>query len=68
MGEAISSSLIVEGRNVIVTEVVERAVAERPGHDTIESIIEWLIGGARQIGSGEYSRAFKSLLEALRLR
>jgi len=41
----------VEGRNVIVTEVVERAVAERPGHDTIEEIIEWLIGGARQISS-----------------
>ena len=41
----------MEGRNVIVTEVVERAVAERPGHDTIEEIIEWLIGGARQISS-----------------
>ncbi len=51
MGEAASSSLIVEGRNVIVTEVVERAVAERPGHDTIERIIEWLTGDARQIGS-----------------
>jgi adenylate cyclase len=51
LGEAVSSSLIVEGRNVIVTEVVERAVAERPGHDTIEEIIEWLIGGARQISS-----------------
>ena len=51
MGETASSSLIVEGGNVIVTEVVERAVAERPGHDTIESILEWLIGGARQIDS-----------------
>src|SRR5260370_11438090 len=51
LGEAASSSLIVEGRNVIVTEVVERAVAERPGHDTIERIIEWLTGDARQIGS-----------------
>src|SRR6202050_1761847 len=51
LGEAVSSSLIVEGRNVIVTEVVERAVAERPGHDTIESIIEWLTGGARQVSS-----------------
>lgn len=47
LGEAISSSLIVEGRNVIVTEVVERAIEERPSHDTIESIIEWLTGGAR---------------------
>jgi adenylate cyclase len=51
LDKAISSSLIVEGRNVIVTEVVERAVAERPDHDTIENIIEWLIGDARQIGS-----------------
>jgi adenylate cyclase len=51
LGEAESSSLIVQGRNVIVTEVIERAVAERPAHDTIASISEWLIGGARQIGS-----------------
>jgi adenylate cyclase len=51
LSETTSSSLIVEGRNVIVTEVVERAVAERPHHDTIESILGWLIGDARQIGS-----------------
>jgi adenylate cyclase len=51
LDETASSSLIVEGGNVIVTEVVERAVAERPGHDTIEAIIEWLISGARQIDS-----------------
>ena len=51
MGEAASSSLIVPGRNVIATEVIERAVAERPVHDTIEAIMEWLIGGARQVGS-----------------
>ena len=51
MGEAVSSSVIVEGRNVIVTEVVERAVGERPGYGTIESIIEWLVGDARQISS-----------------
>jgi adenylate cyclase len=51
LSEAASSSVIVEGLNVIVTEVVESAVAERPGHDTIGSILEWLIGGARQIGS-----------------
>jgi hypothetical protein len=40
LGETASSSLIVEGGNVIVTEVVERAVAERPGHDTIPSIVD----------------------------
>jgi len=49
--EAISSALIVEGRNVIVTEVVERAIEERPAHDTIGSILEWLVGGARQDSS-----------------
>jgi adenylate cyclase len=48
LGETASSSLIVEGRNIIVTEVVESAVAERPAHDTMEAIVEWLIGGARQ--------------------
>jgi adenylate cyclase len=51
LGEAAFSSLIVEGHNIIVTEVVECAVAERPAHDTIETIIEWLTGGARRIGS-----------------
>jgi adenylate cyclase len=51
LSEAASSSVIVEGLNVIVTEVVESAVAERPGHDTIGSILEWLLNGARQIGS-----------------
>src|SRR5258708_11344343 len=59
LGEAASSSLIVEGRNVIVTEVVERAVAERPDHDTIENIIECLIGDARQICS--FSRTIDEL-------
>jgi adenylate cyclase len=51
LGEVASSSVIVEGRNIITTEVVERAVAERPAHDTIEAILEWLIGDARQISS-----------------
>jgi adenylate cyclase len=51
LGEVAPASLIVEGRNIITTEVVERAVAERPAHDTIASIVEWLIGGARQINS-----------------
>jgi adenylate cyclase len=51
LGDAEASSLIVEGRNVIVTEVIERPVPDRPSHDTIESIIGWLTGGARQIKS-----------------
>ena len=57
MGETVSSSLIVEGRNVIATEVVEGAVAERPGHDTIENIIEWLRRRpADQFFRGDYRR------------
>ena len=51
MHEIEPSSLIVEGRNVIVTEAVERSVAERPAHDTIEAIVAWLIAGARQLSS-----------------
>jgi adenylate cyclase len=59
LGEVAPSSLIVEGRNIITTEVVERAVAERPAHDTIEAILEWLIGGARQ--SGSFARTIDEL-------
>jgi adenylate cyclase len=51
LSEVASSSVIVEGRNIITTEVVESAVADRPAHDTIEAIVEWLIGGARQSSS-----------------
>jgi hypothetical protein len=57
--EAESSSLIVQGRNVIVTEVVERTAAERPGHDTIESILDWLIGDARRSASHASRRGSK---------
>jgi len=59
LGEVASSSVIVEGRNIITTEVVERAVAERPAHDTIEAILEWLIGGARQ--SSSFARTIDEL-------
>src|SRR5260370_42611716 len=59
LGEVASSSVIVEGRNIITTEVVERAVAERPAHDTIEAILEWLIDGARQ--SGSFARTIDEL-------
>jgi adenylate cyclase len=62
LSEVEPSSLIVEGRNIIVTEVVERPVAERPAHDTIEAIVRWLIGGARQI------RSFASTIDELSWR
>jgi adenylate cyclase len=32
--------------------VVERPVAERPTHDTLDAIAEWLVGAAREIPSG----------------
>ena len=51
MSEAVASSLIVAGRNVIITEVIERAVEDRSTGDTIASIAEWLIGDARRTGS-----------------
>ena len=43
--------IIVEGSTVVTTEVVERPAAERPAHDSIEAISEWLIGPARGIAS-----------------
>jgi adenylate cyclase len=33
-------------------EVVERPPGERPAHDTLEGIAEWLVGPARRIASG----------------
>jgi adenylate cyclase len=47
LNDTVSTSLLVEGRNIIVTATVERPAAERPVHDTIEAIGQWLIAGAR---------------------
>jgi adenylate cyclase len=33
-------------------EVVERPAAERPTHETLDGIVEWLVGPARRIASG----------------
>ena len=49
MSEAAPSSVIIEGHNIITTNVVRRPVEDRPAHDTIETIMAWLIGGARQV-------------------
>ena len=51
MSQAASPPIIVEGRNVIVTAVIERAIEERPRHDTIDAIAEWLVGDARRASS-----------------
>jgi adenylate cyclase len=45
------SRVVVEGQTVVTTEVFERPAAERPVHDSIEAIAEWLIGDARRIVS-----------------
>lgn len=43
------STSVIEGRNVITTRVFERPLAERPTHDSLDAIAEWLIGPARRI-------------------
>jgi adenylate cyclase len=40
-----------ERRHLVTAEVIKRAPAERPAHDTIEAIAAWLIGGARRVPS-----------------
>jgi adenylate cyclase len=47
LNDVVAASLLVEGLNIIVTATVERPPAERPVHDTVEAIGEWLISGAR---------------------
>jgi adenylate cyclase len=64
---------VVEGRTIVTAETVERPVAERPVHDTIDSIATWLIGDARRIPSGtvavdEYSwRLYAAGIPVLRV-
>ncbi len=49
--QTIPAQKVIEGENVITTEVYQRPAAERPVHDTIEDIAQWLIGAARQVES-----------------
>ena len=71
--EVENSSPIVEGRTIITAETVERPVAERPLHDSIDSIAEWMIGDARRIVSAaavidEYAwRLYASGIPVLRV-
>jgi adenylate cyclase len=44
-------SPIVEGRTIITAETIERPPSERPTHDSIDAIADWLIGEARRIPS-----------------
>ena len=41
----------IDPRYLLTGEVVERPPAERPKHDTIEAILDWLAGPAQQIPS-----------------
>jgi adenylate cyclase len=43
--------LIVDGQNIITAAVFERPAAERPTHDTIEGIADWLTADARRAES-----------------
>jgi adenylate cyclase len=42
----------LDPRLLPTVEVVERPAAERPAHDSLDAIVEWLVGPARQIASG----------------
>ena len=42
----------LDPRLLPTVEVVERPAAERPAHDSLDAIIEWLVGPARRIASG----------------
>jgi len=50
--EATSETPIVEGRTIVTAETVERPASERPAHDSINGIADWMIGSARRITSG----------------
>src|SRR5260370_7268488 len=42
----------VDPRLVPTVEVFERPPGERPAHDSLDAIAEWLVGPARRIASG----------------
>jgi adenylate cyclase len=43
--------LVIDGQTVVTTAVFERPAAERPAHDTIEGIMDWLTADARRADS-----------------
>src|SRR5262249_35326023 len=50
--DARPSSLGIDPRLVPTVEVIERPPAQRPAHDSLDAIAEWLLGPARRIPSG----------------
>src|SRR6516225_3350764 len=51
MDNEATSETHVEGRTIVTIETVERPPSERPVHDSINGIADWLIGPARRITS-----------------
>ena len=50
MADAIQNPLVnIDPRVFVTGDVVERPPAERPKHDTIDAIIDWLAGPAQHI-------------------
>src|SRR5438067_9315354 len=45
----------VDPRLVPTIEMFERPPSERPAHDSLEAIAEWLVGPARRIASGVHA-------------
>jgi hypothetical protein len=43
----------LSGRTVVTAETVERPPSERPAHDSINGIADWMIALAEQIGTGQ---------------
>jgi adenylate cyclase len=52
MADAVRNELVsIDPRYFLTGDVVERAPAERPKHDTIDAIMDWLAGPAQHIPS-----------------
>ena len=67
MADAVRNPLVsIDPRYFLTGDVVERPPAERPKHDTIEAIIDWLAGPAQQIPSlvGEFDEFAWRMLAA----
>ena len=51
MPEGEPQPLVVDGQTIVTTAVFERPAAERPAHDTIKGIADWLTADARRAES-----------------
>ena len=51
MPEGEPQPLVVDGQTIVTAAVFERPAAERPAHDTIEGIADWLTADARRAES-----------------